>query len=139
MQELKPIDHLNRLQFTIFSKHQLTEIEEFYKNIMVSDKVLFHFEGNVYKHNCHIWSTENLHVVEEKLIQLQRVHVWLWLWSGDIIGSFFFGKYEATTLAVNREYYRKMLIDWFFAAIEAEDMDNISCQQEAAYCICHNR
>ena len=45
------------------------------------------------------------------------------LWSGDIIGPFFFENEDAANESVNGERWRKMLTDWLFEEIVAENLE----------------
>jgi len=55
----------------------------------------------------------------------QRVTVWCGMWSGGIIGPFFFENEEGAAVTVNSVRYRGMLEDLFFPRMEEEDIDDI--------------
>lgn len=134
VQQLKPVDHPNRLHFANWAENCLADDAEFYRKIIFSDEAHFHLGGYVNKQNCRIWGTENPHVVVEKPIHPQRVTVWCGFWSGGIIGPFFFENEEGASVTVNGEHYRAMLSDFFFEQIEEEDLDDIWFQQDGATC-----
>jgi len=75
VQELKPHDHPMRFRFTQWTEQRLVEDEHFYRKIIFSDEAHFHLGGYVNKQNCHIWGSENPHVVMEKPMHPQRVTV----------------------------------------------------------------
>ncbi|KAH8288961.1 hypothetical protein KR044_009681 [Drosophila immigrans] len=80
------------------------------------------------------WGSENAHVVLEKPMHPQRMTVWCGIWSGGIIGPFFFENEEGAAETVNGVRYRGMLEDFFFPLIEEEDIDDILFQQDDATC-----
>jgi len=62
----------------------------------------------------------------------QRVTVWLW--SGGIIGPFFFENEQGAAVTVNGERYRAMLNEFLLPKFEEEDTDDIWFQQDGAPC-----
>ena len=65
-------------------------ILEFHRKIILSDEAHFHLGGFVNKWNCLIWGSENPRIIVEKPLYPQRVTVWCGLWSGGVIGPYFF-------------------------------------------------
>ncbi|KAL7724213.1 hypothetical protein ACLKA6_010198 [Drosophila palustris] len=123
VQQLKPIDHPNRLLFANWVADRLAEDGEFYRKIIFSDEAHFHLghRKSAYRRReanapttCHC---------------LVRILVSRHYWS-----IFFFENEEGATVTVNGERYRQMLSDWFFEEIEAEDLDDIWFQQDGATC-----
>jgi len=70
-----------------------------------------------------------------------RVTVWCGLWSGGIIGPYFFEDEGGATVTVNGDTYRTMITDFFVPALDGIDVDNVWFQQDGATChiSCHNR
>ena len=134
VQELKPNDHPMRFQFAQWAEERLMEDEHFYRKVIFSDEAHFHLGGYVNKQNCRIWGSENPHVIMEKPMHPQRVTVWCGMWSGGIIGPFFFENEAGAAVTVNGERYRGMLEDFFFPQMEGEDIGDIWFQQDGATC-----
>lgn len=59
-------------------------------------------------------------------------------WYGFISGPFFFENDEGANTTINGKHSSSKLIDWFLAAIDDEDIDNIWFQKDrAAYHTVH--
>lgn len=124
-QQLKANDHPLRYRFAVWALEQLEMDIDFGRKIIFSDEAHFHLGGYVNKQNCRIWGSENPHVIVEKPMHPQRVTVWCGLWSGGIIGPFFFENEAGNAISVNGERYRAMLTDFFFNEIEDMNLDDI--------------
>ena len=95
------------------------------KQIIFSDEAHFHLGGYVNKQNCHIWGSENPHEVLEKPMHPLRVTVWCGLWSGGIIGPYFFEDEGGATVTVNGDTYRTMITDFFMPTLDGIDAVHI--------------
>ena len=83
---------------------------EFYRKIIMSDEAHFHFGGYVNKQNCRIRGSENLKMIIENTLYLQRVTVCCGFWAGGIIGPYFFLlNKDAAAVSVNGLRYRTMI------------------------------
>lgn len=112
-QELKPNDHRQRRAFAEWALEQLEVDPDFGRKIMFSDEAHFWLSGFVNKQNCRIWSDENPQEIHQVPLHPEKVTVWCALWSGGIIGPYFFENAEGVALTVNGERYRAMIRDFF--------------------------
>jgi hypothetical protein len=62
VQFLKPMDHVERINFCINMQEAIVE-DGFLDRLVFSDESTFHLSGKVYRHNVRIWSTENPHAM----------------------------------------------------------------------------
>ena len=62
-QELKPLDHLQRRNFSTWAPAKLEENEEFHRKIIFSDEAHFWLNGFVNKQNMRYWSATNPNVL----------------------------------------------------------------------------
>jgi len=90
--------------------------------------------GYVNKQNCRIWGDENPHVIHERPLHAQKVTVWCALWSGGVIGPYFFENNEGQTVTVNGERYRSMITEYFWNELEDIDVEDMSFQEDGATC-----
>lgn len=58
------------------------------------------------------WAENNPQRVQEKPMHPQKVIVWCGLWSGGIIGPYFFENEDGAAFTENGERYRAMLTDF---------------------------
>jgi hypothetical protein len=70
------------------------------------------------RHNCIYWSQRNPHVLMEQQHQAPDVCLWVGMWSGDIVGPYFF---ENTVTAAE---YHEMLADFLLPQILSLPRDN---------------
>lgn len=89
-QELKPLDHQKRRLFADWTLEQLEVDPNFAKKIIFSDEAHFWLNGFVNKQNCRFWCENNPQEIHEKPLHPEKVTVWCGLWSGGIIGPYFF-------------------------------------------------
>ena len=64
----------------------------------------------------------------------EKLTVWCGLWSGGIIGPFFFKNDAGATVTVNGIRYRAMINQFLFPEIDDTDVDDIWFQQDGATC-----
>lgn len=57
VQQLKHIDHLNRLKLSSSSEYRFAEDDEFFRKLMYSNETHFHLGGCVSKQNCPTWNS----------------------------------------------------------------------------------
>ena len=79
----------------------------FLSRILWTDEAKFHVNGVVNRHNSVYWSRTNDHVTISKPVNSPGVVVWGGIYSGGVIGPFFFDD------TVTGETYLSMLKDWF--------------------------
>jgi transposase len=106
VQALGDDDYDRRMEFCATWLTKLEENAELSDLVLWSDESVFKLNGNVNRHNCVYWSERNPHVLMEQQHQAPGVCVWAGMWSGGIIGPYFF---ESTVTA---EAYREMLVDF---------------------------
>lgn len=133
-QQLLPTDHRQRREFVRWVMEQQEVDIDFPDKIIFSDEAHFHLDGFVNKQNCRIWGTENPRVIQEKHIHPKRVTVWCALWSGGIIGPFFFENDEGNALTVTGVRYRDMINNFFVPELEDLSLENMWFQQDGATC-----
>lgn len=131
-QELKPADHGQRRTYANWVLEQQALNEDFSNNIFFSDEAHFSLGGYVNKQNCRIWGSENPHSIVEVPLHPQKVTVWCALWSGGVIGPYFFEDDQGATVTVNSERYGRMLTDFFWHEIEGMDLADKWFQQDGA-------
>ncbi|CAF4520213.1 unnamed protein product, partial [Didymodactylos carnosus] len=88
--ELKPNDHSLRRRFADWASEQLEVDANLGKKIIFSDEAHFWLNGFVNKQNCRIWSESNPQKIQQLPMHPEKLTVWCGLWSGGIIGPFFF-------------------------------------------------
>ena len=72
-QELKPLDHLKRRNFSDWALAKLEENEEFYRKIIFSNEAHFWLNGFVNEQNMRYWSATNPNVLLETPLHPQKV------------------------------------------------------------------
>ena len=60
--------------------------------------------------------------------------VWCDLWSGGIIGTFYFGNQDDATNVINRDTYCTMITDYIVPALHGIDVEDVWFQQNGATC-----
>lgn len=58
--------------------------------ILFSDEAHFHLSGEVNRHNCVYWSTENPQHFTTSPLHSPKLTVWMGVWKGGLIGPYFF-------------------------------------------------
>ncbi|KYN24353.1 hypothetical protein ALC57_04045 [Trachymyrmex cornetzi] len=74
-----------------YHPYHITLVQElkFFSNVCFSDEATFISNGSLNRHNYHYWSPENPHWYREVLNQ-HRLHVWVGICNGEVIGPHFF-------------------------------------------------
>jgi hypothetical protein len=86
----------------------------FLNRIVWSDEAIFKLNGHVNGHNCVYYAVENPHIVITEEMNAPGITLWAGIWSGGIIGPFFF--YDNVTA----DNYLDMLEENIVPAIEKE-------------------
>lgn len=133
-QEIKPRDHLKRLNFANWIQDQMQVNDEFSNKIFFSDEAHFHLNGYVNKQNCRVWAEENPREFVESKLYPEKVTVWCALFAGGIIGPFFFESAAGNPVTVNGERYRAMLNDFLWPILRNYDISDMWFQQDGATC-----
>lgn len=133
-QELKPRDHGQRRIYADWVLEQQEVDADFSKKVLFSDEAHFQLSGYVNKQNSRIWGDENPHNIHETPLHAEKVTVWCALWSGGVIGPYFFENDQGETVTVDGERYRRMITDYFWHEIEDIDVENMWFQQDGATC-----
>ena len=79
---------------------------------MWTDEATFKLNGHVNRHNCVYYATENPHIVITQEMNVPGIVVWAGIWSGGLIGPFFFRD------TVTGRSYLEMLDEKIVPAIE---------------------
>ena len=75
-QEVKPLDHWKRRNFSNWALAKLEENEEFHRKIIFSDEAHFWLNGFINKQNMLYWPATNPNVLLETPLYPQTVTVW---------------------------------------------------------------
>ncbi|GFU97705.1 putative DD41D transposase [Trichonephila clavipes] len=86
------------------------------------------------KQNCRIWSEANPQVYVETPLHPEKLTVWCTLWSGGIIGPYFFKTDEDHNVTVNGDRYRAMITNFFIPELNNHDVQELWFQQDGATC-----
>ena len=65
LHHIKPDDHRKRTDFAVEMLSRIEENDSYLDLVLFSDESTFHVCGDVNRHNCRIWGTENPHQVTE--------------------------------------------------------------------------
>ena len=133
-QELKPNDHSLRREFADWVLEHLEDDANFGRKIIFSDEAHFWLNGFVNKQNCRIWGDSNPQQIQQLPMHPEKLTVWCGLWSGGIIGPFFFKNGAGATVTVNSVRYREMINQFLSLEIDDIDEDDIWFQQDGATC-----
>ncbi|GFX15489.1 transposable element Tc3 transposase [Trichonephila clavipes] len=101
IQELKPNDHQARRRFIEWAQNEIVVVPDFHKRILFSDEAHFWLNRYVNKQNCRIWSEANPQVYVETPLHPEKLTVWCALWTGGIIGPYFFKNDKGHNITVN--------------------------------------
>ena len=131
-QELKPLDHLKRRNFSNSALAKLEENKEFHRKIIFIDEAHFWLHGFVNKQNMRYWSATNPNVLLETPLHLQKVTVWCGFHAGGVIGPYFFVDKNDRHVTVNGERYPTMLEDYLWTELDELDINDMWFQQDGA-------
>ncbi len=92
LQALDADDKDKRVEFAELMLDKMQNDPSFLSLIVFSDEAHFHLNGRVSKQNCRIWALENPQAYQEQPLHSPRTTVWCGIWSGGLIGPFFFGE-----------------------------------------------
>ncbi|GFX79055.1 uncharacterized protein TNCV_3913421 [Trichonephila clavipes] len=107
-------DHQARRRFVEWAQNEIAVVPDFHKRILFSDEVHFWLNGYANKQNCRIWSEANPQVHVETPLHPEKLTVWCALWTGGIIGPYFFKNDEGHNVTVNGDRYRAMITNFSF-------------------------
>ncbi|GFT25475.1 DUF4817 domain-containing protein [Trichonephila clavipes] len=99
-----------------------------------ADEAHFWLNGYVSKQNCRIWSEANPQVYVETPLHPEKLTVWCALWTGGIIGPYFFKNDECLNVTVNGDRYRAMITNFFSPELNNHDVQELWFQQDGATC-----
>lgn len=133
-QYLKPSDHRSRRTYADWVLEQQATNADFSNKIFFSDEAHFQVGGYVNKQNCRIWGSENPQVIQERPMHPPRVTVWCALWSGGVVGPYFFENDKGVAVTVNSERYGRMIEDFLWPKLEDFDREDMWFQQDGATC-----
>ncbi|GFV35026.1 transposable element Tcb2 transposase [Trichonephila clavipes] len=94
-------NHQARRRFVEWTQNEIAVVLDFHKRILFKDEAHFWLNGYVNKQNCRIWSEANPEVYVETPLHPEKLTVWCALWTGGIIGPYFFKKDEGHNVTVN--------------------------------------
>ncbi|GFX12817.1 putative transposable element [Trichonephila clavipes] len=98
------------------------------------DEAHFWLNGYVNKQNCRIWSEANPQVYVETPLHPEKLTVWCALWTGGIIGPYFFKNVEVHNVTVNGDRYRAMINNFFIPELNNHDVQELWLHQDGATC-----
>ena len=79
-----------RCEFADIFLKLVAKDSSFPDRIVWTDEATFKLNRHVNRHNCVYYATENPHIVITQEINVLGIIVWAGIWSGGLIGSFFF-------------------------------------------------
>ncbi|GFU62736.1 transposase [Trichonephila clavipes] len=127
-------DHQARRRFVKWAQNEIAVVPDFHKRILFSDEAHFWLNGYVNKQNCRIWSEANPQVYVETPLHPEKLTVWCALWTGGIIGPYFFKNDESHNVTVNGDRYRAMITNFFIPELNNHDVQELWFQQDGATC-----
>jgi len=63
---------------------------QFYRTILWTDEATFKLNGQINRHNCVYWASENAHVMSSVELNEPGICVWAGIHAGGLIGPYFF-------------------------------------------------
>ena len=88
-----------------------------------SDEAHFWLNCFVNKQNMRYWSDSNTKVLYESL-HPEKITVWCGLWTGGVIGPYFFRNDQDRHVTVNGNRYRSMITEYFWSQLDDMDMED---------------
>lgn len=131
-QQILPQDHLRRRTYANRIISFIMNEPDFHKNLLMSDEAHFHLQGHVNKQNSRFWAKENLQIICELPLHSAKVTVWCAIWSGGIIGPYFFEDEKGNAVTVTGDRYRHMLEHFLIPKLDALGLVNMWFQQDGA-------
>ena len=87
VQELNEDDFDRRLEFAELMMNRIDDRPNFLNEIVFSDEATFQLNGNVNRHNCRFWASENPHwLIESHTQNPQKLNVWAGMINDGIVG-----------------------------------------------------
>ncbi|GFV11323.1 uncharacterized protein TNCV_3724121 [Trichonephila clavipes] len=123
-------DHQARRRFVEWAPNEIAVVPDFHKGILFSDEAHFWLNGYVNKQNCRIWSEANPQVYVKTPLHPEKLTVWCALWTGGIIGPYFFKNDEGHNVTVNGDRYRAMITNFFIPELNNHDVQELWFQQD---------
>lgn len=130
VQQLKPPDFVQRLQYAVRFQDIARGDPEFIHKLIMSDEAHFHLNGFINKQNCRIWGTENPRVIHQRELHPQKCTVWCGVMSQEVIGPYFFEDDFGNTVSVTGKRYRSMIENFLHPAVQ--DKPGTWFQQDGA-------
>ena len=90
LHDLNEDDPDRRCEFAEIFLNMVADDYSFIDRIIWTDEATFKLNGHVNRHNCVYYAVENPHIVVTQEMHAPGVTVWTGIWSGGIIGPFFF-------------------------------------------------
>lgn len=131
-QQLLPQDHSRRRTYANMILQFVMNDPDFHKKILMSDEAHFHLHGHVNKQNSRFWATENPQLICDSPLHSVKVTVWCAIWSGGIIGPYFFEDEKGNSVTVTGGRYRHMLEKYLIPKLDVLGLTNMWFQQDGA-------
>lgn len=112
LHEISAEDEADRLDFCSEIVEIMEEDDTWINRICFSDEAHFHLSGEVNRHNCTYWSKNDPDFFTTKPLHSPRVTVWCGVWSGGIVGPYFFDG------NVTGDSYLRMLEDFLLPELK---------------------
>jgi hypothetical protein len=90
LQMLTEDDFDRRVEFSEWFMIRCEAEPDFPRRILWTDEVSFKLNGRINRHNSVYWSDSNPHEVILEELNVPSLTVWAGIWSGDIVGPYFF-------------------------------------------------
>ena len=127
VQALNEDDFDRRVEFCEIMLQHLSDDETLIHRVIWSDEATFHLKGQVNRHNCVYYSYDNPNITCKKHVASKGISVWAGIYSGGIIGPFFFSD------TVTAQSYVELLNDKFYPAfLQIPNHENYLFQQDGA-------
>nr|CAI5865735.1 unnamed protein product [Callosobruchus analis] len=117
VQELKPADYQQRLDYAVALQQKVRDNLDFIHNLIMSDEAHFHLNGCVNKQNSRIWAKENPRVVHQRQLHPLKCTVWCGVSSERIVGPYFFENEVGAAVTITSVQYRNMLDNFLRPAV----------------------
>ncbi|GFX76475.1 putative transposase [Trichonephila clavipes] len=123
-----------RHRFVEWAQNEIAVVPDFHKRILFSNEAHFWLNCYVNKLNCRIWSEANPQVYVEKPLHPETLTVWCALWTGGIIGPYYFKNDEGHNVTVNGDRYSAMITNFFNSELNNHDVQELWFQQDGVTC-----